>query len=128
MRAYLRVSPLRHYSGECKRKHTRYHPGKSAWTPGARGGATHCYLWARDDGGGLVCVARGTSECSPEDQFVYATGRAIALQRAIANLKGWKSMSEWMIVHSRLTLNLPWDTLAAWQKEVPSKHVIAEVT
>ena len=128
MLAYLRTSPLKHYSGECKRRHTRYHPGKSAWTPGAHGGATRCYLWVRVESGDLVCVGGGTSECSKKDSFEYAVGRAIALQRAIANLLGWKSMGEWRFIHSKLWENLPVETLRSWWFKVqdPMNMVEAE--
>lgn len=104
-----------------------YSPGKSDWKPGPRGGATRCYLWIASDSGRLACVAKGYSECSQEDSFVYATGRAIALQRAIASLKGWKSMGEWKIVHSELVFNTPVETFVAWKKAIPSDPVIAEV-
>lgn len=51
--------------------------------PEPRGGKTVCYLYVV---GGSAIAGVGAAYCSMKDQFCYATGRKIALDRAIHDL------------------------------------------
>ena len=58
--------------------------------PSARGGMTHCELI---DNAGTV-VSFGQALCSLSDNFSYAVGRTIALERATHRFKQWLKLRE----------------------------------
>ena len=61
-----------------------YQRAQTGWRPSERGGYTFCYLY---NGNGEL-VAKGRSDCSPKDNFCYASGRSLALRRALGRVAG----------------------------------------